>query len=87
MKLIMQIAAGVLLGSLASQLVIDVWHSHRESMVNAAEEKRRADREQARVEQGERIRALLLQGREGKSTKPNQPAQEFVPDDAQMPQR
>lgn len=87
MKLILQIAVGVFLGSLASQLAVDVWHSHREAMTNAAEEKRRAEREKSRIEQGERIRALLLQGREAKSTMPGQPAQGFVPDDAQTPQR
>lgn len=88
MKLMLQIAVGVFLGSLASQLAIDAWHGHREAMVNAVEEKRRADREKSRIEQGERIRALLLQGREAKTTTPSrQPAPGFVPDDAQMPQR
>ena len=62
MKLILQIALGVFLGTLASQLTIDSWHTHQEGIANLAAEKLRVEQERVRLEQGERIRALLLQG-------------------------
>lgn len=83
MKLTLQIALGVFLGTLAAQLSIDSWHNYRQAIANQETEKRRADQERARLEQAERIRALLLQGRSGKKA-PNasNPAAGFVPDDA-----
>lgn len=62
-KLILQIALGVFLGTLASQFAIDSWHIHQESIAKQAAEKLRAAQDRIRLEQGERIRALLLQGR------------------------
>jgi len=62
-KLILQIALGVFLGTLASQLTFDCWRSRQENITKEAAEKLRAEQERARLEQGERIRALLLQRR------------------------
>ncbi len=78
MKLTLQIALGVFLGTLGSQLSIDSWRSYRDGMAQKATEKIRADQEKARLEQGERIRALLLQGRQNPNARAG-----FVPDDAQ----
>ena len=79
MKLILQITLGVFFGTVLSQLTIDGWRSHQEGIAKVAAEKLRAEQERARLEQGEQIRALLLQGR-----KSNAPPAGFVPDDAQV---
>ena len=83
MKLILQIALGIFLGSLASQFAIDAWHAQQESIAKEATEKLQAEQERVRLEQGERIRALLLQGRQGKTTDTSKPPTGFVPDDVQ----
>lgn len=84
MKLILQIALGVFLGILASQLTIDSWRTHQENIAEEAEEKLRAEQERVRMKQGERIRALLLQGRQGNTPGASKPPAGFVPDDAQV---
>jgi len=83
MKLVLQIALGVFLGTIASQLTIDGWRAHQESIAQKATEKLRAEQERARAEQGERIRALLLQSRQGKTLGAGKLPAGFVPDDAQ----
>jgi len=83
MKLILQIALGVFLGTLASQLTIDGWRTHQEGIAKEAIEKLQAEQERVRIEQGERIRALLLQRRQGKTPAASKPPNGFVPDDAQ----
>jgi hypothetical protein len=86
MKLILQIALGVFLGTtLASQLTFDGWRTHHESIAKEAAEKLRVEQERARLEQGERIRALLLQGRQGNTTGATKPPPGFVHDDVQGP--
>ena len=87
MKLILQIALGVFLGTLASQLTIDGWHTRQEGIAKEAAEKLRAEQERVRLEQGERIRALLLQGRQGNTpgAAATKPPAGFVPDDIQGP--
>lgn len=84
MKLILQITLGVFLGTLASQLTVDGWRAHKENIAKEAAEKLRAEQEKVRLEQGERIRALLLQGRQG-SASTSKPPTGFEPDDLQMP--
>ena len=81
----LQIALGVFLGTLASQLTIDSWRNYRDGMAKDAERKLKAEQEKVRFEQGERIRALLLQGRQGQSADAVKPPPGFVPDDARMP--
>lgn len=63
MKLIVQIALGVFLGTLASQFAIDVWHARQQGIAKQVAEKLHAEQQRIRLEQGERIRALLMQGR------------------------
>ena len=84
MKLILQIALGVFLGTLVSQLTIDGWRSYQEGKAKEMAEKLRAEQEKVRLEQGERIRALLSQGRQGNVPSANKPPASFVPDDAQV---
>ncbi len=79
MKLIIQIAFGVFLGTLSSQFVFDSWHTYKENIVKEVAEKLLAKQEKVRLEQNERIRSLFLQGRQG-----NAPPAGFVPDDAQV---
>jgi len=55
----------------------------RKRVAKEAEEKIRAEQERARAEQGERIRALLLQSRQGSTLGADKPPAGFVPDDAQ----
>ena len=62
MKLILQIALGVFLGTLASQLIIDNWHVYQESRAQETVARVRAEQEKVRLEQGQRIRDMLLQG-------------------------
>lgn len=83
MKLTLQIALGVFMGTLASQLTIDGWRTHQEDIAKEAAEKLQAEQERVRLEQGERIRALLLQGRQGKASTTSKLPNDFVPDDAQ----
>jgi len=61
MKLTLQIALGVFWGTLSSQLIIDTWRSNQTNIAKQKEERVRAEQEKVRQEQGERIRALLLQ--------------------------
>jgi hypothetical protein len=85
MKLILQIALGVFLGTLASQLTIDGWRTRQEGITKAAAEKLHVEQEKVRMEQGERIRALLMQGRRGNTPGASKPPTGFVPDDAGEP--
>ena len=85
MKLILQIALGVFLGSMAAQLTIDGWHTSQEGIAKEAAEKIRAEQEKVRREQGERIRTLLLQGRQANVPGTSKPPTGFVPDDVQGP--
>lgn len=85
MKLILQIALGVFLGTLASQFTMDSWRSHQESKIKEAAEQLRAKQEKVRLEEGERIRALLLQGRQNNSHDSHKPPAGFVPDDVKGP--
>jgi hypothetical protein len=82
LKLILQIALGVFLGTLASQLVVDSWHAYKENTAKAAEEKLRDRQEKARIEQGARIRNLLLQGRQDNKSGASKPPTGFIPDDS-----
>ncbi|MGZ4981506.1 MAG: hypothetical protein ACXWAB_08680 [Methylobacter sp.] len=84
MKLTLQIALGVFLGTLASQFTIDGWRTHQEGIAKEAAEKLQAEQERVRTEQGERIRALLLQGRQGNTPDAGKPPTGFVPDDGQV---
>lgn len=81
MKLVLQIALGVFLGTLISQFAIDGWQTRKEGIAKKAEEKLRAEQERVRLEQSERIRALLMQGRQGHT--PKLPT-DFVPDDVKV---
>ena len=84
MKLVLQIALGVFLGTLASQFAFDSWRTHQEDIAKETAEKIRAEQKRVRLEQGERIRALLLQGRQaGNANSAIKPPVGFVPDDAQ----
>jgi hypothetical protein len=83
MKLVLQIALGVFLGTLSSQLLLDSWHSHQENIAKASAEKIRAEQQKARMEQGERIRNLILQSRQGSAPDSKKLPDGFVPDDDQ----
>ena len=78
MKLIFQITLGVFIGTLASQFTFNGWRTHQEAIAKEATEKLQAEQNKVRAEQGERIRALLMQERNS-----NAPPAGFVPDDAQ----
>lgn len=77
MKLVLQIALGVFLGTLASQFIIDSWHTYQQDLAKAASEK-------VRLEQNERIRALFMRGGQGNTSGIGKPPAGFVPDDAQV---
>lgn len=83
MKLVMQIALGVFIGSIASQLTLDNWHDYKASKIQAVAEALKAQQEQARKAQGDRIRELILNSRHRKPESGQKPPIDFVPDDAQ----
>jgi len=83
MKLIFQIAIGTFLGTLASQFVMETWHTHQESIAKEATEKLRIEQEKVRLEQGSRVRDLILQSRQTNAHQSNKPPASFIPDDAQ----
>jgi hypothetical protein len=84
-KLILQIAFGVFLGTLMAQFVIDSWHSHQEQINKHELEKASAERDKIRKEKGDYIRNLILQNRQGKVLEPRKPPNEFIPEDTQQP--
>ncbi len=84
MKLMLQIAFGVFLGTLGAQIVVDIWHARQEQRAKQVTDQRNAEQEKARREQGERIRLLLLKGHQaGDAGGSTQPSIEAMPDNAQ----
>lgn len=81
MKLILQIAAGVFLGTFATQLILESWHDFQQEKIRQAEKIQQAQREKQRLEQGERIKAMLLNSRLRNN---KHGASDFVPDDIQQ---
>lgn len=79
MKLVLQIALGVFLGALASQLSVEAWRAHRDDEAKAAAEAAF----KLRAENGARVRAMLMQGRQGQPPKANNLPPSFIPDDVQ----
>jgi uncharacterized protein YneF (UPF0154 family) len=82
MKLILKIALGVFLGSMASFFVSDAWRKHQDEMAKAETEKTLEQFENARAAQSEQIRAMLLQAGKVKPSDNNSPPG-FIPDDSQ----
>jgi len=72
LKLILQIALGVFLGTLGTQLTLDAWHNHQENITKVAAERLIIQQEKIRKEQGEQIRNLILQNRQGVRPNPKQ---------------
>ena len=60
MKLVLQIAMGVFLGALMSQLLLDQWHSYQAQHAVEAERQRLAVQEKARNERDQRVREVLM---------------------------
>lgn len=60
MKLVLQIAMGVFLGALMSQLLLDQWHSYQAQHAVEAELQRLAVQEKARNERDQRVRKVLM---------------------------
>jgi len=84
MKLVLQIALGVFLGSLGSGLIIDYVHAYQDRIIKEAEASEQAKDEEARREQGRRIREMILQGRRKRETsEAGRPPQGLMPNDAQ----
>ncbi|UZR27821.1 hypothetical protein [Methylococcus mesophilus] len=82
MKLVLQIAIGVFLGTLASHFTVETWRLRQEQTARAASEKIEAEKAKAQHELSERIRTLLMRGRQENSGQPHMPP-DFVPDDAE----
>ncbi|MCX7097973.1 MAG: hypothetical protein NTV43_08735 [Methylococcales bacterium] len=82
MKLVLQIALGVFLGTLASQFVMDGWHKHQANIIQAATEQRLAEQEKTRLEQADSIRTLFLKSQQNNKSGKNTPPAGFIPDDA-----
>lgn len=81
MKLILQIAVGVFLGSLLSGFLLDTWSRYQDTLTKEAIEKKQQQEEKIRLEQADRIRSLFINAQQQKKQS-QQPQIEFVPDDA-----
>lgn len=66
MKLVVQIALGVFLGALASQLVFDAWRSHNEQQAKEVELQKLAAEKDARDERAKQARELIMRQFQGK---------------------
>ena len=75
MKLILQITLGVFMGTLASQFTTNAQHARQENAAKTATEKLLAEQEKVRLEQGERIRSMLLKGHQSDAAGLNKPLQ------------
>jgi hypothetical protein len=64
MKLVLQIALGVFLGSLTAQLVFEQWRFHQTSIAQAKNEQARLEQEKSRQQFNERIRSLFLKNKQ-----------------------
>ncbi len=84
MKLFIQIALGVFLGTISAQLVLDRWHEFKRKQENAMAQHQLLEKEKARLAQADRIRAMLLQKRGDKTFGQSSLPPGFVPDDAIM---
>jgi hypothetical protein len=60
MKLVLQIAMGVFLGALMSQLLLDQWHTYQAQHVVEAERQRLAVQEKERNDRDQRVREVLM---------------------------
>jgi len=75
MKLILQITLGVFMGTLASQLTTNAWYARQENAAKIATEKLLSEQEKVRLQQGERIRSMLLKGDQNDTAGLNKPPQ------------
>jgi hypothetical protein len=64
MKLVMQIALGVFLGSLPALFIVESWWNYQQEQLRAETAKLMEQQEQVNFEQGERIRAIINQNRQ-----------------------
>jgi hypothetical protein len=76
MKLILQIAFGVFLGTLGAQVTSDIWREQQTEL-------RRAKHEKTRLEQAERIRKLFVDSQKPQGSGNTKAPDGFIPDDAQ----
>ena len=75
MKLILQITLGVFMGTLASQLTTKAWYARQENTAKIATAKLLSEQEKVRLQQGERIRSMLLKGDQNDTAGLNKPPQ------------
>lgn len=61
MRLTLQIAAGVFVGTVTAQFVIDEWHSRREQAIAAERQAATAEAERVREQQLGRIQEMFRQ--------------------------
>ncbi|MEE9398606.1 MAG: hypothetical protein V3V31_16530 [Methylococcales bacterium] len=86
MKLVLQIAFGVFLGSLGSGLVIDYVQAYQDRIIKEVEATKLAEEKKARREQGRLIREMLLKGRRKlEASKAKRSDQDSIPNDTQTP--
>jgi hypothetical protein len=83
MKLVLQIALGVFLGSLASILLLDVWQQHKATLLKAETDRVLAEQEIVRENQAKLLSNILQQGRQSNPAAAITPPVGFIPDDAQ----
>lgn len=84
MKLIIQIAFGVFLGTVTAQITVDSWHQFQEKKEKEQAQKQLYQLEKARLEQADRIRAMFLERRKNQKLENSKSPAGFMPDDAQI---
>ena len=83
MKLVLQIALGVFLGSFLSALLLDAWQEHKAALLKAETDRVLAEQELVRENQAKLLGNILQQGRQSNPAAAITPPTGFIPDDAQ----
>jgi hypothetical protein len=83
MKLVLQIALGVFLGSLAASFMLDAWREHKAELAKAETDKVLAGQEKVGQEQAKLIGSILRQKQQTNPAAVITPPVGYIPDDAQ----
>lgn len=86
MKLILQIAFGVFLGSVTAQFTMELYHNHQAELAKQQADKLKAEQEKKRQEQVNLLRNILMQNQRGNNAASPKLPDGFVPDDANPPE-
>ncbi|MBM4207073.1 MAG: hypothetical protein FJ190_03300 [Gammaproteobacteria bacterium] len=81
MKLILQIALGVFLGTAAAQFSLELYHNRQAKVEKAQSEKMKAEQDKKRQDQINQLRSLILQNQHNKIPPAQKAPDEIIPGD------